>query len=257
MSVGRSPPRTPKPPPPLSVEAVVNGFAVVAGDRPWRTPAGADLVVPTRALAEALADEIAAARVAGKAWRPRMDALGLTRLAATAIDRIGPASVATCGALLGFAATDLVCYRDSGASALRTRQEAAWQPLLDWLAESFDARLIVVEGVIPEPQPQAALDALSAALDRCDPFTLAGLGLAVQTAGSLAIGLALAHGHLDAAQASALADLDEAFQNEQWGADAEALAKRRLRADDMALAERFLKLLNAPAARPSITRSQS
>jgi chaperone required for assembly of F1-ATPase len=257
MNAGRTPPRMPKPLPPLSVEAAANGFAIMAGDRPWRTPAGTDLVVPTRALAGALAEEIAGVREAGKTFRPSIDALGLTRLAATAIDRIAPAGAATCRALLGFAATDLVCYRDSGASALRARQEAAWQPLLDWLAESFDARLIVVEGIMPEPQPRAALDALAAALDHCDPFTLAGLGLAVQTAGSLAIGLALAHGHIDAAQASALADLDEAFQNEQWGAEADALAKRRLRADDMALAERFLTLLNTPAARSPITRSQS
>jgi chaperone required for assembly of F1-ATPase len=220
----------------------------MVGDRPWKTPAGLDLVVPTRPLAEALAAEIEAARGAGKG-RPRIEALGLTRLAATAIDRIAPAMAATCQALLAFASTDLVCYRDEGATPLRLRQDAAWQPLLDWLADSFDARLIVVEGVMPQPQPRAALDALAAALDRCDPFTLAGLGVAVQTAGSLAIGLALAHDHINAAEASALADLDEAFQNEQWGEDAEALAKRRLRAADMALAERFLKFLNVPRTR--------
>jgi chaperone required for assembly of F1-ATPase len=175
--------------------------------------------VPTRALADALAAEIGTARATGKGWRPRIDALGLTRLAATAIDRIAPAAAATCKALLAFASTDLVCYREEGTTPLRLRQDAAWQPLLDWLADSFDARLIAVEGVMPRPQPQAALDALAAALDRCDPFTLAGLGVAVQTAGSLAIGLALAYGHLDAAEASALADLDETFQNEQWGED--------------------------------------
>ena len=242
-------PSSRQPPPPLRVEPVAGGFAVMAGGSPWKTPAGRDLIVPTRALADALASEIEAARESGKGWRPRIDALGLTRLAATAIDRIAPASAATCEALLAFASTDLVCYREEGATPLRVRQDAAWQPLLDWLAESFDARLIVIEGVMPQPQSQAALDALAAALDRCDPFTLAGLGVAVQTAGSLAIGLALAYDHVSAAQASALAELDEAFQNEQWGEDAEAMAKRRLRADDMALAKRFLKLLNTPAVR--------
>lgn len=242
-------PPTPKPPPPLRVEPAPGGFAVMAGDAPWKTPAARDLIVPTRPLADALAAEIAAARESGKGWKPRIDALGLTRLAATAIDRIGPASAATCQALLAFASTDLVCYRDEGATPLRLRQDAAWQPLLDWLAESFHARLMVIEGVMPQPQPQAALDALARALDRCDPFTLAGLGVAVQTAGSLVIGLALAYDHVTAPEASALAELDESFQNEQWGEDAEALAKRRLRADDMALAARFLNLLNTTAAR--------
>jgi chaperone required for assembly of F1-ATPase len=244
--------RTPspqKPPEPLRVEPAAGGFAVMAGEKPWKTPAGRDLVLPTRPLAEAVAAELDAARAAAKGGKPRLDALGLTRLAATAIDRIAPATAATCQALLAFASTDLVCYRDEGATPLRVRQDGAWQPLLDWLAESFDARLIVVGGVMPQPQPQAALDALAAVLDRCDPFTLAGLGVAVQTAGSLVIGLALAHDHINAAEASALADLDEAFQNEQWGEDAEALAKRRLRAADMALAERFLRFLNEPRTR--------
>jgi chaperone required for assembly of F1-ATPase len=244
----RTPP-SPKPSVPLRVEPAAGGFAVMAGDKPWKTPASRDLVVPTRPLAEAVAAEIEAARAAAKGGRSRIEALGLTRLAATAIDRIAPATAATCRALLAFASTDLVCYRDEGATQLRARQDAAWQPLLDWLEDSFDARLMVVGGVMPEPQPQAALDALAAALDRCDPFTLAGLGIAVQTAGSLAIGLALAHDHINAAEASALADLDEIFQNEQWGEDAEALAKRRLRAADMALAERFLKFLNVPRTR--------
>lgn len=232
-----------KPLPALHVEPMESGFCVLAGDQPWRTPAGNNLVVPTRALADVLAAEIAVARAVPKSARVRMDDLGHTRLAATAIDRIGPAIEATREALLAFAGTDLVCYRDIGGSPLRARQDEAWQPLLDWLAETYGARLIVVDGVMPQPQPQSALDALAAVLNRCNPFVLAGFGLAVETAGSLAIGLALTDGRIDAAQASALADLEETHQNEQWGEDDEALAKRRLRAADIALASHFLTLL--------------
>ena len=232
-----------KPLPALHVEPMGGGFGIIAGEQPWRTPAGNNLIVPTRALADVLMTEIAAARAVQKNHRVRMDDLGHTRLAATAIDRIGPGIEATREALLAFASTDLVCYRDIGGSPLRARQDEAWQPLLDWLAETFGARLLVVDGVMPQPQPQAALDALAAVLNRRDPFVLAGLGLAVETAGSLAVGLALADGKIDAAQASDLADLDEMYQNEQWGEDDEALAKRRLRAADIALASHFLSLL--------------
>jgi chaperone required for assembly of F1-ATPase len=235
-----------KPPPALHVEPTEDGFRLLAGDRPWRTPAGNNLVVPTRALAEVLAMEIAAARSVHKNGRARMDDLGHTRLAVTAIDRIGPAVTATREALLAFASTDLLCYRDAGGSPLRVRQDTEWQPLLEWLAQTFAVRLIVVDGVMPQPQPQSALDVLVAALDRYDPFVLAGFGLAVETASSLVVGLALANGKIDALQASALADLEEIYQNEQWGEDDEAVAKRRLRAADMALAERFLTLLRTP-----------
>lgn len=243
-----------KPLPPLRVEAVDGGFCVMVGDGPWKTPAGATLMVPTRALAEALAAEIAAARETGKAGSVRLDALGLTRLAATAIDRIAPKPEATARALLEYAETDLVCYRAEGPSELRARQDAAWQPLVDWLDQSFNARLRPVEGVMPAAQPPIALAALSMALGKYDGFALAALGLAVQTAGSLVIGLALAEGRLDAAEAFALAELDETFQNEQWGEDAEALARRRLRGDDLALAERFLKLVGNEGARNDRSR---
>jgi chaperone required for assembly of F1-ATPase len=243
-----SEPQTPtRPLPPITVEPAGDGFLLRTGNRSWRTPAGADLVVPTRALAEAIGAELTAARLGGQFGRPRIDGMGLTRLAATAIDRIGAAATATRDALLAFAETDLVCYRIEGMPELRARQDAAWQPLLDWLAETYRARLIVVEGVMPRPQPHEALDSLAAALTRLDPFLLSGLGLAVQTAGSLVVGLALAAGRINAAEAAALADLDESFQNEQWGEDAEAMEKRRLRADDLALAERFLKLLRDTA----------
>jgi chaperone required for assembly of F1-ATPase len=239
-----SPRVPPKPLPPVTVEPVAGGFRVRAGERPWRTPAGADLVVPTRALAEAIAAELTAARLGGQLGRPRIDGMGFTRLAATAIDRIAPDPGPSRDAILAFAETDLVCYRVDGVPALRARQDAAWQPLVDWVSDTHGAQLEVVEGVMPKPQPRDSIDKLESVLEQFDPFTLSGLGLAVQTAGSLIVGLALAGGRINAAEASAAADLDESFQNEQWGEDAEALDKRRLRAEDLALAERFLTLLN-------------
>jgi chaperone required for assembly of F1-ATPase len=225
------------------VEGAEKGFCVFAGDRPWKTPAGAILVVPGRRLAEEVAAEIADARNSAKADAMPIEGLGLTRLAATAIDRIAAKPAVARRALLEFAETDLVCYRAETPSELRSRQDAAWQPLLEWLDRQFNVRLTAVEGVMPAAQPPVALAALSMALDKYDAFALAGLGLAVQTAGSLAVGLALAERRIDAAEASAIADLDESYQNEQWGEDPDALVRRRRRADDLALAERFLKLL--------------
>ena len=232
-----------KPLPPLRVEAVTGGFGIMAGDVPWRTPAGAVLTVPTRALAEAIVPEITVARSATKGGKLPIDEMGLTRLVATAIDRIALMPFATARALLEYAETDLLCYRGEKETDLRARQDVAWQPLLVWLGEKFNAHLTVVEGIMPASQPDLALVALSAELEKYDHFFLSGLGVAVQTAGSLAIGLALAHGRIDAAEASGLADLDEAYQNELWGTDEEAIAKRGLRAGDIALAARYLRLL--------------
>ena len=43
-------------------------------------------------------------------------------------------------------------------------------------------------------------------------------------------------------------EIDEAYQNELWGEDAEGVAKRKLRTGDIELAARFLMLLRTSTA---------
>jgi chaperone required for assembly of F1-ATPase len=91
-------------------------------------------------------------------------------------------------------------------------------------------------------QPPQAIAALRRAVAALDADTLAGLGIAVPALGSLVLGLALAEQRLSAEQAYALACLDETFQIEQWGEDAEAAARRGRIAADIALAAQFVNL---------------
>lgn len=95
---------------------------------------------------------------------------------------------------------------------------------------------------MPVPQPPEALQALREGLARHPPLALAALSLAVPVLGSLVLGLALAARRLDHAAAFALSVLDELDQEAVWGEDAEAAAARRLKAQDVALAERLLDL---------------
>jgi chaperone required for assembly of F1-ATPase len=60
--------------------------------------------------------------------------------------------------------------------------------------------------------------------------------------GSLVLGLALTLGRLDADEVHRLAVLDEVFQEEFWGSDAEAEARRTDRLADLRLAQRFMAL---------------
>ena len=77
---------------------------------------------------------------------------------------------------------------------------------------------------------------------RSNALELAALGVAIPALGSLVLGLALAEGRLDAAEACRLAFLDESFQQERWGEDAEALARQDGVVKDVALAARLLAL---------------
>lgn len=217
------------------------GWGVALDGRALRLPSGATLAVPTFALAAALAEEWQEAGGA-KGAEVSLASLGLTRVIATAIDQIAPAPEPTVEALAAYGATDLLCYRAEFPPALAERQAERWQPLLDWAALALDAPLVVTVGVVPVDQPPAALAALRGALARRTPVALAALGVAVPALGSLVLGLAMAEGRIGPDEAHALAALDEAFQAEEWGEDAEAAARLAAVAADVRLAARVLAL---------------
>ncbi len=170
----------------------------------------------------------------------------LTRIAGTAQERVAPDPASTIAALAAYGETDLLCYRAAAPEALAARQEALWQPWLAWAARVHDAHLLVTTGIGHIAQPPGALAALRAALASRSAFELAGLGILVPATGSLVLGLAVAEGALDAAQAHALAALDELFQVEKWGEDHDAAQRRLHVAADIAVAARFIRL-SAPA----------
>lgn len=220
-----------------AVVAGEGGFGVVLDGRPVRTPGRRPLVVATRALAEAIAAE----------WRAQGDrvepaSMPLTRLASTALDLVPERRPAIVGDVADYAATDLVCYRADSPPALVARQHAAWQPLLDWVAERYGAALAVTAGVLPRRQPPEALAALRRAVEAQDDLALVALRAATAAAGSLVIGLALLEGRIGAAEAFELSQLDETFQIERWGEDAEAARRRALLRDDLAQAAAFHRL---------------
>jgi chaperone required for assembly of F1-ATPase len=166
----------------------------------------------------------------------------LTRLAGTVQQRIAPDPAPTIDAIARYAENDLLCYRADKPPELVERQMREWQPWLDWAALTYDAPLRVSTGVAYVKQHRGAVAALRLAVAALDVPALGALGIAVPALGSVVLGLALAAGSLDAATAHALGCLDELFQGEQWGEDAEAAARRASIAADVALAERFLRL---------------
>jgi len=214
------------------------GHGVRLDDRPLRTPAKAELVVPSAALAEAIAREWRAPDPAGA-----HDARPLTRLAATAIDLVPGRREAIVAETANYAATDLICYRAAHPPALVKRQQMLWQPLLNWLAEELNAPLHVTMGITPLAQQQASLAALRDAVARRNDMELTALRLATAASGSLAIALALMARRLDADAAFEAAELDESFQIERWGEDPEQTKRRVALRDDLRLAERFAALL--------------
>ena len=216
------------------------GYAITLDGKPIKTPGKRDLLVPSGALAAAIAQEWNAQET-----EVRVAKMPLTRLATTAVDRVATQRDAIVRQTANYAATDLVCYRATHPPALAARQQAVWQPLIDWAALRYDAPLVVTSGVIPKTQSAESLRAFTAAVAEQDDFSLTALHVATAACGSLVIGLALIEGHLDAEEAFAASQLDESFQIEAWGEDAEQAERRRSLAADIQAAARFLSLLRA------------
>lgn len=222
-----------------AVKAAEGGHAVCVGSRTIVTPKGTTLAVPSAALAAAIAAEWAD-RPKGK---PDPRTMPLTRVAASALDLVRPQRARVIAELVAYAETELLCHRADAPVRLVARQDAVWQPLLDWLHARFDAPLAVTRSVLAYKQPPASLATLTRALERLDDFRLAALSLAATASGSLVIGLALIDGHIDATAAFDAAELDATYQIEEWGEDAEATARRAEVREDLETVVRFVALL--------------
>ncbi|MDA1089072.1 MAG: ATPase [Proteobacteria bacterium] len=145
--------------------------------------------------------------------------------------------------VLKYADTDLLCYRADHPTELRERQQQAWQPLLDWAATTFQARLLVTKGISPVDQPAEALSHLQSAVEALDDRALAALAVLTQACGSLIIGLAVIKGHLDAEQAMLASQLDERWQTQKWGEDEDDRKRRDGLKGEIQAAIDFLKLV--------------
>lgn len=225
-----------------TVAPLDRGFTVLLDGRGVKTPARTPLVLPTEALARAVAEEWNAQ---GAEIDPRT--MWLTKLANTALDRVAPRRDAVIDEIAAFAASDLVSYRADHPVELARRQTAHWAPLVEWAAESFGARLKVTEGIIHVAQDEEALAALREAIAAVGSFELAALHNAVTLTGSAVIGLALLRRRLDAIQAFEAAHVDEAWQAELCGEDEEEAARLATRREELADTARFLDLLSDAA----------
>lgn len=220
-----------------SVVAQEGGFAVQLDGRDVKTPAKAALVVPTRAMAEAVAAEWMAVDE-----KIDPEVMPVTRSANAAIDKVSIQFNEVAEMLAAYGGSDLLCYRADAPEALVKRQADGWDPLLDWADQTYGARLRPVAGLMPVAQDTKALGALAAPLFNATPCELTALHDLISLSGSLVLGLAVAHGRLTADEAWALSRIDETWQAEQWGDDEEAAEAAEIKRLAFGHAEAFYGL---------------
>ena len=212
-------------------------LSVQLDGQPILTPATAKLAPPTRALAQAVAEEWA-----GQGDTVEPASMPLTKLANTAIDRASALRTDIVAELLGFAQSDLLCYYAIEPDELIVRQRHHWTPLLDWAHATHGARLKTVHGVTHIQQDAQAIAALQRVLQVQDDWTLTGLQTLTTITGSLVLALAVAAERLSPADAFVLSRIDETFQAEKWGADAAAEQRATRLCHEVEMAGRFIAL---------------
>ncbi|MGH6957895.1 MAG: ATP12 family protein, partial [Caulobacteraceae bacterium] len=143
-----------------------------------------------------------------------------------------------------FAAADLLCYFAEGPAALVERQERRWGPVLDWAEAALGVAFTRVQGIVHRAQPRETVARVETLAGAEDAFALAGLAAASALFGSTILAFALRRGQLTADAAFALSRLDEAFQEERWGLDAEAVARADAMAQEAAMLERWFGALH-------------
>lgn len=221
-----------------SVEQAADGWAVLLDDRPVRTPAKAQVILPLEIMAREVAAE----------WDAQDEVVSpltmpMTRTAATCLDRIAPEMAAVQQMVAAYGETDLLCYRSAHPQALADRQAYGWDPVLHWAKEVLAAPLKTGTGVMHVPQAPASITALSEIVSAQDSWTLTGLADLTTISGSLVLGLAVLHGHLSAPEAWSLSRIDETWNIEEWGEDDEAAKQAAMKEADFLHAARVLEMM--------------
>jgi chaperone required for assembly of F1-ATPase len=223
----------------VSLSETGGGHALALDGLAARTPARNRLAAASRPLMLRVAEE----------WERQGETLDpadmpITRLLNAAIDGVARTMEKTRDEILRCAGSDLLCYRAEAPESLVERQRRAFDPVLEWAAETLGARFALAVGLMHVPQPAETLAAVLAALDRVDdPAALAALSAVTTLTGSALLALATAAGFLSAADAWGAAHVDEDFQNDIWGVDTEAAARRAARWREMEAAAIVLAAL--------------
>jgi len=222
----------------VGVAEADGGFAITLDGKPIRTPSRRQVIIPSRALADAVAAEWAAQ---GETIDPV--SMPLTRIANSVVEGVVDRVDLVAEDLAKYFESDLLFYRAGHPEGLVAREAAHWDPVLFWAAETLGAHFILSEGVMHVKQPDEAVQAARAALP-ADAWPVAALHVVTTLTGSALLAVALAHGARDAGQVWAAAHVDEDWNAEKWGVDEEAAARRAARLKDFQAAVTVLAAVN-------------
>jgi len=209
-------------------------FAVLLDGRAVKTPARRPLMVPSRAVAEWIAEEF---RQQKEHINPAL--MPITRLANTVIDGLAEHQQPVREDILRYSACDMLFYRADSPRELAEKQTQSWDKVLDWAGETMGVEFQTGTGLRFVTQKPEALAAVSSYLRQWlspasadTPYVLAALHSMTCLTGSALLAFMAAAGALEAREAWRLAHIEEDWAITQWGQDEQAARSRAERARD-------------------------
>ena len=221
---------------------VEGGYGVELDGRSVKTPAKNALVLPTQAMAQAVAAEWQAQE---KIINP--NTMPVTKTANAALDKVVVQHGEVAEMLAAYGDSDLLCYRADAPAELVARQAEIWDPMLEWADEALGARLEPRVGIMHKPQDPKTIAALTKQVHALDAFELAAFHDLVSLSGSLILGFAATYGARPVAVLWDISRLDEVYQIEQWGRDDEAEALAAIKKESFLHAKRMFDLAQRDA----------
>lgn len=222
----------------VSTKPGEGGWSILLDGRPVKTPAKRALQVPSEALATALAAEWAAQETVIDPFT-----MPITRILHVALDRIADVREGAAEEVAKFGRTDLLSHR-ADESGLAARQAELWDPYLEWAKTALDAPLNAAATVLALEQPESSIEALKARALAQDDLRLTALVSVTPILGSAILAFALLEGEADAEAVWQAARVDDDYQIERWGEDAEAALAATNRKRDLIACETVMRALD-------------
>lgn len=222
----------------VTVTPVGEAHGVSLDGRPVKTPQRNILAVPKARLAEAIAEEWGA-----QANEIVPASMPLTALAQGTLDQVQSERPRIAARVAAFADSDMLYYRaDTNQQALIDHQAKHWDPLLDWARHRYDVSFNLIHGIRYEAQPDETIKRLTGIVHAQDDYTVAAMLSLVGLSGSLIATLGLVEQTHDTETLWPLVNLEELWQEQQWGRDDQAVAAREIKRAEFEAAARFLDL---------------
>ena len=161
----------------------------------------------------------------------------------TAVDRITNQRNDVIETLKSILSMDTLLYRSGNDSELSKLQDKEWQPLVKWLHENFNCKLIINYELKPLNQKESELLKCINLINQLDHFSLSSFSHLVSISGSFILSLSFYFKKINSHKLYELALLEELFQSNKWGSDNFANERRENIKKEITEACEFLDIL--------------